>query len=63
MIELDFLYGSRRQELERTGRLMHSIWSDVEYYMSMSPDEFEAYSKRLYGLYAKGFDIKLLKGR
>ena len=63
MIELDFLYGSRRQELQRTGRLMHSAWSGAEYHILMSPDEFEAYRKRLFGLYAKGFDIKLLKGR
>jgi hypothetical protein len=41
---------------------MHSAWSGIEYHILMSPDEFEAYKKRLYGLYAKGFDIKLLKG-
>ncbi|MFQ6095884.1 MAG: DEAD/DEAH box helicase [Candidatus Bathyarchaeia archaeon] len=59
LIELDFLYGSRRQEMQRTGRLMHSAWSGTEYHILMSPDEFEAYRKRLYGLYSKGFSIEI----
>lgn len=61
MIELDFLYGSRRQEMQRTGRLMHSAWSGTQYHILMSPTEFENYRKRLFGLYAKGFDIKILQ--
>lgn len=34
-----------------------------EYHILISPGEFEAHRKRLYDLYVKGFDIKLLKGQ
>ncbi|MEM2984409.1 MAG: helicase-related protein, partial [Candidatus Jordarchaeaceae archaeon] len=50
MIELDFHYGSRRQEMQRTGRLMHSIYEGAEYHILMSPTEYENYQKRLFGL-------------
>ena len=62
IIEVDFLYGSRRQQLQRVGRLMHSIYEGVEYHLIMTPEEFEKYRKRLYGLFAYRFDIKILKG-
>ncbi|RLE62932.1 MAG: hypothetical protein DRJ38_08715 [Thermoprotei archaeon] len=53
---------SRRQELQRVGRLMHTIYEGVEYHLLMTPEEFEKYRKRLYGLFAKGFEIKIIKG-
>jgi len=59
VIELDFLFGSRRQELQRAGRLMHSTHEGLAYHILMSPDEYEAYQKRLYGLYAKSFKIQV----
>jgi len=31
MIELDFLGGSRRQEAQRDGRLMHCLYDGAEY--------------------------------
>ena len=39
IIELDFLGGSRRQQLQRVGRLMHSITDGAQYYLIMSPIE------------------------
>ncbi|AQQ75460.1 superfamily II DNA/RNA helicase [uncultured archaeal virus] len=61
IIEIDFLFGSRRQQLQRVGRLMHSIYDGVEYHLLMSPEEFERYRKRLYGLFAYRFNVKLVK--
>jgi len=45
-----------------TGCLTYSAWSGAEYHILISLGEFESYRKRLYGLYAKGFDIKILRG-
>jgi DNA excision repair protein ERCC-3 len=61
IIELDFLGGSRRQQLQRVGRLMHSIIDGVEYHLLMSPEELQKYEKRLYGLYSRQFKIKVVK--
>ena len=36
IIELDFLGGSRRQQLQIVGRLMHSITDGAQYYLIMS---------------------------
>ncbi len=61
IIELDFLGGSRRQQLQRVGRLMHSLIDGIEYHLLMSSEELQKYEKRLYGLYSRQFKIKVVK--
>ena len=60
IIEVDFLFGSRQQELQRTGRLMHSQKAD-RHDIIMYPDEWEKYGKRLWALQEKGFSIKMVE--
>lgn len=59
IIEIDFLGGSRRQQLQRVGRLMHSIVDGTQYHLLMSPDELQKHQKRLYGLYSRQFKVSL----
>lgn len=59
IIEVDFLFGSRQQELQRTGRLMHS--EDAERHdIIMTESEMQSYGKRLWSLQEKGFTIKVM---
>jgi DNA excision repair protein ERCC-3 len=60
VIEYDFLFGSRRQEMQRIGRLFHAV-SEGEHYILMTYDEFENYKKRLYSLLEKGIEIEFIK--
>jgi DNA excision repair protein ERCC-3 len=60
IIEFDFLFGSRRQEAQRMGRLLHSRFKG-EHYILMTSQEFERYKKRLYSLYERGFQIKITR--
>jgi DNA excision repair protein ERCC-3 len=60
IIEFDFLFGSRRQEAQRMGRLLHSRFKG-EHYILMTSEEFERYKKRLYSLYERGFQIKITR--
>lgn len=60
IIEVDFLFGSRREELQRTGRLMHSIVKGKVHDIIFTKNELESYGKRLYSLYEKGFRYKLI---
>lgn len=58
IIEVDFLFGSKREQLQRTGRLFHS--KDAKRHdILMTKDEFEKYGKRLHSLVEKGFKINL----
>jgi DNA excision repair protein ERCC-3 len=61
IIEIDFLGGSRRQQLQRVGRLMHSLIDGAEYPLIISPDELQKYKKRLYGLYSRQFRVNMIK--
>lgn len=61
IIEIDFLGGSRRQQLQRVGRLMHSVLEGAEYHLLMSPEELERYEKRLYGLYSRNFKVSVVR--
>ena len=58
VIEVDFLFGSRREEVQRTGRLFHSDIGET-HDIIMTKEEFEQYGKRLHGLIEKGFRINL----
>jgi len=58
VIEYQFHGSSRRQELQRAGRVMHG--SDVgEHIVQMTDQEYEKFSQRLYSLEEKGMDIRL----
>ncbi|KKL88482.1 hypothetical protein LCGC14_1924300, partial [marine sediment metagenome] len=60
VIEVDFLYGSKREEIQRTGRLFHSeSKKSKKHDILMTKEEFESYGKRLHGLVEKGFKINL----
>ncbi|HEA65082.1 MAG TPA: hypothetical protein ENI02_02960 [Candidatus Aminicenantes bacterium] len=58
IIEADFLFGSRKQQVQRTGRLLHSLGKDSRHDILFSVSEFEKYKKRLFGLMEKGFKIR-----
>lgn len=58
IIEVDFLFGSKREEVQRTGRLFHSERAE-RHDIIFTKDEFEKYSKRLHGMIEKGFKINL----
>jgi DNA excision repair protein ERCC-3 len=60
VIEADFLFGSRRQELQRLGRLFHSEFKG-EHHIIMTEEEYSLYKKRLYGVLEKGFEINIHK--
>lgn len=61
IIEVDFLFGSRQQELQRTGRLMHSEAKNTKHDIIMTKQELEQYGKRLWSLQEKGFTIKIVE--
>jgi len=60
VIEYDFHGGSRRQELQRAGRVMHSegIGSHI---IQMTDSEYDDYGSRLFSLEEKGIDIEFIR--
>lgn len=62
VIEIDFLFGSRRQEGQRMGRVFHGE-KKGEHIILMTEDEFGSYEKRLYAIYEKGFKIEVVRGK
>ena len=63
IIEVDFLFGSRQQELQRTGRLMHSGEKDLRHDIIFTEKELEDYGKRLWSLQEKGFTINVIENK
>jgi hypothetical protein len=61
LIEVDFLYGSRRQESQRSGRLLHSTKEATNHYILMTEEELEKYGKRLLVLYEKGYRVNIVR--
>lgn len=61
VIEVDWLYGSRRQEAQRVGRLFHSQDKEPEHIILMTDKEFGRDEKRLFAIYEKGFRINVLR--
>lgn len=59
VIEVAFLFGSRMQESQRFGRLMHST-KDTQHIIIMTRDEFQAYEKRLNAILERGFKIEYI---
>ena len=62
IIEIDFLYGSRREEVQISGRLMHSKRPNKRHHIIMTEEEFDRYEKRLFSLEGNGFHVKLVRG-
>jgi DNA excision repair protein ERCC-3 len=60
VIEFDFLFGSRRQEGQRMGRLFHGTGKG-EHIILMTENEYEDHSKRLYAITEKGFRIEVVR--
>lgn len=60
VIEYDFHGGSRRQELQRAGRVMHSDGIG-EHIIQMTDDEYENHGSRLYSLEEKGITIEFVR--
>ncbi len=60
VIEIDFLFGSRRQEGQRLGRLFHGE-EKGEHVILMTEKEFEDYGKRLYAITEKGFKVEIIR--
>lgn len=61
IIEIDFHYGSRREELQLTGRLMHSKQKNKRHDIIMTEHEFYSYKKRILVLEEKGFHVKIME--
>jgi len=54
----DFHFGSRQEETQFFGRLLHGE-DEGYHYIFMTDKEFEKYGKRLYGIQEKGFKIRV----
>ncbi len=59
VIEVDWLYGSRRQELQRFTRTLHSRVANPEYHILMTLEEYLHDRKRLFSVMDKGFKIEI----
>ncbi len=60
VIEIDFLFGSRRQEGQRLGRLFHGE-EKGEHFILMTEKEFEDYGKRLHAITEKGIKLEIIR--
>jgi len=60
VIEFDFFGGSRRQEAQRVGRVMHGK-NKGEHIILMTDDELQRYEKRLFSLEEQGFRIDVMR--
>lgn len=59
VIEISWLFGSRRQELQRFTRLLHGQGTDGEGHIIMTGTEYQHDHKRLFGIMDRGFKIVL----
>jgi hypothetical protein len=59
VIEVSWLFGSRRQELQRFTRLLHGKGTEGEGYIIMTADEYARDHKRLFSIMDRGFKIVL----
>jgi len=59
VIEVSWLHGSRRQELQRFTRLLHGRGKQGEAHIIMTGQEYETDHKRLFSIMDKGFKIVL----
>ena len=63
VIEVSSLYGSRMQESQRFGRLMHSerTSGEPEHIILMTEEEFGKYQKRFYAITERGFRLEIVR--
>lgn len=61
IIEIDFHFGSRQEEMQLSGRLMHSKQKHKVHHIIMTYEEFEKYRKRLLSLEGNGFHVRLIE--
>lgn len=61
IIENSFHFGSRQEEMQLSGRLMHSKKKHKVHHIIMTYDEFERYRKRLLSLEGNGFHVRLIE--
>ncbi len=59
VIEVDWLYGSRRQEFQRFTRTLHSRTANPEYHILMTLAEYLHDRKRLFSVMDKGFKVEI----
>jgi DNA excision repair protein ERCC-3 len=59
-ITYNFLFGSRQEESQFFGRLLHGS-EEGEHYILMTDEEYENYGKRIYGIEEKGFKIRMVR--
>jgi len=60
IIEVSYLFGSRMQESQRFGRLMHSE-RKTQHIILMTRAEYDAYQKRLLAITQRGFKLELIE--
>jgi DNA excision repair protein ERCC-3 len=61
VIEVSFLFGSRAQESQRFGRLMHSQKEEPEHIILATEEEFEKYNKRFYAITERGGRLEVIR--
>ena len=62
VIEVSSLYGSRMQESQRFGRLMHhGTGIEPEHVILTTEEEFEKYQKRFYAITERGFRLEIVR--
>jgi len=59
VIEMNWLFGSRRQELQRFTRLLHGQKGEGEHHIIMTLDEYQHDRKRLFSIMDKGFKVEI----
>jgi len=60
VIEVDFLFGSRRQELQRFTRLLHGFEAgEADHHVLMTMEEYIQNRKRIFSVMDKGFKIQV----
>jgi len=57
VIEASYLFGSRRQELQRFTRLLHGREGESDHHILMTLDEYVHDRKRLFSIMDKGFKV------
>lgn len=62
VVEYDFHGGSRRQEVQRVGRVMQGDGKG-EHILMMTDEEYEKHGQRLYSLEEQGFNIRFERRR
>jgi superfamily II DNA or RNA helicase len=61
IIEVDFLYGSRMQQSQRSRRLLHSRREATNHFILMTEEELARYGKRLLALYERGYRVNIVR--